>query len=53
MITVLELAKALIRTDEDHECPLCTKVDWGWDKHAKTCPYYLAYHVKLEHGETP
>lgn len=44
-MSALELAKALVKFDEDHDCRLCSKWQWGKDKHDKNCPMAMAYQI--------
>ncbi len=51
MVTLLQLATALVALDDDHECRLCSKYEWGEDKHEDDCPMAMAYEVIKESKE--
>ncbi len=48
MMTALELAEALVKLDDDHNCRLCKKTEWGEGKHDLNCPMRFAYQIIRE-----
>lgn len=47
----LLLARALVKLDDDHNCRLCSKTEWGEDKHDDDCPMKMAYEIIKEAEE--
>ena len=43
--TALELAQALVKFDDDHDCRLCSKWQWGEEYHDDPCPMKMAYRI--------
>lgn len=47
-MTALELAKELVKFDDDHDCRLCSKYQWSetpGQYHDRNCPMAMAYAI--------
>lgn len=46
MITLKDLADAILSYDTDQTCQFCEKNEWGEDNHYADCPFSKAYKAR-------